>query len=66
MTLFFIYAYTIFQCKMELSKKQKRSTNWMQTKKAALCCTVSQSAIPCEQPKYPVDTNTSSYPITRE
>ena len=50
---------------MELSKKWKRSTNWTHTKKGALCRTVSQSAIPCEQPKYPVDTNTSSDPLSQ-
>ena len=65
MTLFFFYAYTKFQCKMELSKKQKRSTNWTHTKKGVLCHTVSQSAIPCEQPENTVDTNTSSYPLSQ-
>ena len=37
--------------------------NWTHTKKRALHHMVSQSAIPYEEPEYPVDTNTSSYPL---
>ena len=65
MTSLFFYAYIKFQCKMELSKKRKRSMNWTHTKKGVLWCTVSQLAIPCEQPENPVDTNTSSYPLSQ-
>ena len=39
--------------------------NWTHTKKGVLRCTVSQLAIPCEQPENPVDTNTSSYPSSQ-
>ena len=64
-TSLFLYAYIKFQCKMELSKKWKRSMNWTHIKKGVLQCTVSQLAIPCEQPENPVDTNTSSYPLSQ-
>ena len=64
MTSLFLYTYTKLQCKLELSKKWKMSTNWTHTKKGVLWCTVSQSAIPCEQPENPVDTNTFSYPLS--
>ena len=59
MRLLFLYAYTHFQCIMELSKKRKRSTNWTHTKKGVLRCTVSQSAIekPCQPEDNPVYTN---------
>ena len=54
-----------FSVKWTLVKKQKRSTNWTHTKKGILHHTVSQSAIPCEQPENPVENNTSSYPLSQ-
>ena len=67
MRLLFLYAYTHFQCIMELSKKRKRSTNLTHTKKGVLQCTVSQSAIekPCQPEDNPVHTKTSSYPLSQ-
>ena len=67
MTSFFLYAYTQFQCSMELGKKRKRSTNWTHTKKVLLQHTVSQLAIEqlCEQQENHVDTDTSSYPLSQ-
>ena len=67
MTSFFLYAYTQFQCSMELGKKRKRFTNWTHTKKVVLQHTVSQLAIEqlCEQQENHVDTDTSSYPLSQ-
>ena len=50
---------------MDFSKKWKRSTNWTHTKRGILHHTVSQSAIPCEQPENPIENNTSSYPLSQ-
>ena len=61
----FFYAYIKFQCKMDFSNKRKRSTYWTHTKKGILHCTVSQSAIPCQQPQNAVENNTSSYPLSQ-
>ena len=67
MTSLFLYAYTQFQCSMELGKKRKRYMNWTHTKKGVLWCTVSQLAIeqPYEQQENHVDTDTSSYPLSQ-